>query len=386
MRTLAFLLLAAVPLAAADYTVHEWGTFTSVSGSDGRLLSGLEVEEESLPPFVGSFAGFSPANKGLAQPVSGVTIKMETPVLYFYAAQPLAVRVDVAFHGGSISQWYPERSGGEQLGPVALADGMRLPPPIDFANGHEGSASWQVEVLPRGTAEAISARRDWETPQWPRARVGGANRLRGPKGEVEGFIFYRGIGRFDLPLNLKCEGGGLVLSNAETAEIPFAFVYEKRPAFSRGVVWWSGSLAADGRERVPLLASFGDIAAEPVMARTFPQALIAAGLNRDEAAAMLATWRESYFERDGLRVFWIVPRTFTDAVLPIKITPAPTKLERVLVGRGEVLTPQFEAELVRGFAADGGKHWENDRYFLAYRERVRQLGGVVGVAPATAKP
>ena len=183
MRTFIFLLLAAARLAAADYTVHEWGTFTSVSASDGRLLPGLEVEEESLPAFVGGFAGFSPANKGLAQPVRGVTIKMETPVLYFYAAQPLAVRVDVAFHGGSISQWYPERSGGEQLGPATLGAGMRLLPPIDFSSGHEGSASWQVRVLPRETAEPITAQSELETPHWPRARVASANRVRVPKGE-----------------------------------------------------------------------------------------------------------------------------------------------------------------------------------------------------------
>ena len=92
---------------------------------------------------------------------------------------------------------------------------------------------------------------------------------------------------------------------------------------------------------------------------------------------MLATWKESYFDAPGLRVFWIVPRAFTDRILPISITPAPGKLERVLVGRSEVLTPAFEKELVAGFRADGGARWTNDRYFLAYRERARQLGVVL---------
>jgi len=76
-------------------------------------------------------------------------------------------------------------------------------------------------------------------------------------------------------------------------------------------------------------------------------------------------------------VFWIVPRAFTDRILPITITPKPDKLERVLVGRSEVLTPAFEKELVAEFRADGGVRWANDRYFLAYRERVRQLGVVL---------
>jgi len=364
MRTIAFLLMAAAPLAAADYTVHEWGTFTSVSGSDGQLLPGLEIEEESLPAFVGSFAGFSPANKGLAQPVSGVTIKMETPVLYFYATQPLAVRVDVAFHGGAISQWYPERVGGEAV------------PPANFAPGHLGSASWQVDVLPQGSAEPITARTDLETPQWPRARVASANRVRGPKGEVEGFIFYRGVGNLSLPFRVSCDAAGRVrLENTGHDRIPFVFIYDRRPPWDHGdaMVWWHGALAAGEVHQELTLQSFRGGPSAKVRGEIFPKALIAAGLSRDEAAAMLATWRESYFERPGLRVFWIVPRAFTDAVLPIKIAPAPAKLERVLVGRSEVLTPQFEAELVRGFAADGGKRWEGDRYFRAFQARVENL-------------
>ena len=72
-------------------------------------------------------------------------------------------------------------------------------------------------------------------------------------------------------------------------------------------------------------------------------------------------------------MFWIVPRAFTDRVLPIKITPAPDTLERVLVGRTEVLTPAFEAQLARDFAADDGKKWEKDRYFQAYRARMAAL-------------
>src|SRR5258707_15727368 len=118
MRSLIFCLLLGGPLCAADFTVHEWGTFTSVSGSDGVSLSGLEIEEESLPAFVGSFAGFAPANKGWDRPVSGVTIKMETPVLYFYSAEPLAVRIEGAFHGGAVGQGDPRRPGGEQVAPA----------------------------------------------------------------------------------------------------------------------------------------------------------------------------------------------------------------------------------------------------------------------------
>jgi hypothetical protein len=375
--------VAVAPAVAAEaLVVHEWGTFTTVSGSDGRLLPGLEREEHALPGFVHSHAGFAPANKGWDRPVANVTVKMETPVLYFYAPQPLSVTVDVGFHGGSISQWYPDRSGGEMLPPIpTLPASNQADPsaavPIDFAAAFAGSASWRVDVLARDAPDAISARRDWETPQWPRARAPTANKVRGRQGEVEGFIFYRGIGNFPLPLETRLRGGNLVLTNTGADGLSYAFVYEKRPAFPNGAVWWSGALGQGETKTIPLLKSAGEIAARPVIERELPRALERAGLTAEEARAMVATWRESYFEREGLRVFWIVPRALTDRVLPIAIAPVPGKLERVLVGRSEVLTPAFEQDLVQGFAADGGKRWDEDRYFLAYRTRARQLGVVL---------
>jgi hypothetical protein len=387
--------------ATESFVVHEWGTFTSVSASDGTLLPGLEREEEPVPPFVHSHSGFSPATKGWSRPVSNVTIKMETPVLYFYSDAPRAVKVDVKFHGGSISQWYPERSGGETMSRIVAAAGDSLlfsemlektVPTMDFSKCYQGSASWKVEVLARETEEKFSTIKTWETPElikmmpavahWRRARVAGANKVRGPGPipEVEGFIFYRGIGNFALPLRIKSSDGNLLLGNTGAQPIPFLFVYEKRAAFPHGVVWWSGSLPASGRKTVPLLKSFGDIAAEPMLTNIFPQALERAGLTSEEARALVATWRESYFERDGLRVFWIVPRAFTDAVLPISITPRPEKLERALVGRTEVLTPSFEAQLKHDFTTDRGKAWMPDRYYEAYLARARQLGVVLGSA------
>ncbi len=59
--TAGFTGLAAEP---PDFTLHEWGTFTSVSGSDGVLLPGLQGEEERLPGFVFQHDGMSPKPKG----------------------------------------------------------------------------------------------------------------------------------------------------------------------------------------------------------------------------------------------------------------------------------------------------------------------------------
>jgi len=75
-------------------------------------------------------------------------------------------------------------------------------------------------------------------------------------------------------------------------------------------------------------------------------ALVKSGLTAEESRAMVDTWSRSYFRTMGLRILYIVPRAWTDKLLPITISPAPTDLVRTLVGRVEVLAPTDEAELL----------------------------------------
>lgn len=363
------------PVFAGAFTVHEWGTFTTVHAPDGSLLAGLEREEERLPNFVHCHAGFAPANKGWSRPLANVTVKMETPVIYVYADRAFDLDVTVDFVGGSISQWYPQRVGGEIMLPMQSA---WPDPPIDFGLGYRGGTRWRVSVLSPDVPPAL-AYADWETPQWGRARLSEANTLRGPNGEEEGFIFYRGVGNFTLPLDIAFnDAGELQMTNRGDATIPFVWIYDHR-ADAGGRYAWNGALAVGERCTVgPAKVHFS-----PDRIRTLFKPLVAAGLTESEAEAMLATWRESYFEREGLRVFWIAPRVFTDRVLPIRLTPAPEELARVIVGRSEVITPDFARELVLGFQADGGSRWNDDRYFLAYRELARRHGVAMPAAIST---
>jgi hypothetical protein len=52
----------------------------------------------------------------------------------------------------------------------------------------------------------------------------------------------------------------------------------------------------------------------------------------DEAEAMLNTWKASYFETPGLRVFYVVPRDWIDYFLPLDIS-VPARVNRVIIGR-----------------------------------------------------
>ena len=91
-------------------TVHEWGTYTSVQGSNGATLDGMQHEEEALPAFVAQRAATSNHEKGFEALPEAVNQKLETPVLYFYTASPMIVRATVDFPGGIISQWFPQAS------------------------------------------------------------------------------------------------------------------------------------------------------------------------------------------------------------------------------------------------------------------------------------
>ena len=76
--------------------VHKWGTFTSIAGGDGVALEWRPLNGPSdLPKFVHSFEA---PDDGLRHPRKNkgdlrASVRMETPVLYFYSPGELDVSV-----------------------------------------------------------------------------------------------------------------------------------------------------------------------------------------------------------------------------------------------------------------------------------------------------
>jgi hypothetical protein len=371
---------AAFTLPAAetpDFTLHEWGTFTSVSGSDGVLLPGLEREEEPLPGFVFQHDGMPPKPKGYARPLHNVTVKMETPVIYFYANQPFAAHVRVGFNGGSISQWFPARSGGETPPsvprPNLFGSGGG---DIDFAKKYQGGIEWNVQVQPPSADDNAAVFKPGETPTWIYPRQTDASLVRTADGAAEKFLFYRGVGNFPLPVKFTLpEDGTLHMENVSKETIPSVFIFN-RPGYDDKAAFVLLDPLGAGEERAVKLA-------EPKSSPNWKHevyaamrgALVQAGLFPKEADAMLQTWWRSYFERPGLRVFWIAPEKITGEILPLTVEPSPRNQVRVLVGRSELLTPSFEQELVKQFAPTNQNlnAWAGDRYFGAFEARVNVL-------------
>ncbi len=315
-----------LPLAAQqDLVVHEWGTFTSVAGPDGRALRWRPLlVDEDLPSFVHSA---SQPNQGLRytlarkELMSGL-VRMETPVLYFYAPEEMAVEVRVDFPSGAITEWYPHARAllehGIDWGQVLLQPGVTAPLPHEEGGSHYYAA--------RETAADL-------------VRVCGDNKAT----ESEKFLFYRGIGNFDLGLEALVEGDAVLLRPQQAfGEV---LIFERRGD-------WYGMGRADLErrpQRVPrpeLDLPADDL--EPMLAALRAR-LLAEGLFAPEVEAMLATWRDSWFE-DGLRVMAVLPTARTEALLPLTLDPAPSECVRVLVARLELISPEQQQALCERLA------------------------------------
>eukprot|EP01006_Ploeotia_vitrea_P048721 TRINITY_DN67265_c5_g2_i1.p1 TRINITY_DN67265_c5_g2~~TRINITY_DN67265_c5_g2_i1.p1 ORF type:complete len:439 (+),score=60.70 TRINITY_DN67265_c5_g2_i1:57-1319(+) len=351
MRTFLLLVAAIGALALqgppADlFTVHEWGTHTAMQGSNGIGMSGLEHEEEGLPHFVKARASdllempdihYNPANYphnqnynkgGDWEPTDGaleVTQKLETPVLYFYSPKAVNVQVDVKFPHGIVTEVYPNMTD--------------FSPPLhqveEVANGY---AQWKVHVHEPTTVLDVP---QVETDSiWAPSRRVQANML-SYKNETEHLIFYRGLGQWQGQLQVTSDYNTLTVNNHGHETVPAVFLIETTTG--GGAIRSLGHVQAGGSLSTPIRGEhIGDRMLPMDLHETRCQvlleaALMEAGLFPLEARAMVETWTRSYFKSSGIRVLYVLPRTWTDEILPIHITPKPDALERVLVGRVEVL-------------------------------------------------
>jgi hypothetical protein len=317
---------------SSDFTVHEWGTFTSISATDGQAIEWLPLTSSTdLPTFVEHLR--DPAFKGGLRG----TVRMETPVLYFYSPRETSVSVTVSFAKGLITEWYPHA--------VPLAE---FNPRTDFSLDQKrtiGGITWNsVQVEPAASADFP---RDVRENHYYAARETSSApvRVSTPSGDQrERFLFYRGVSAFTPPIAATISADGSVLiQNHLDEEIPYVILFERRGSSVGyrilGPLRDEASLAAP-----PLQGSLDSLFSD------FEGILISQGLHADEAHAMLETWKNSWFE-EGSRLFYIVPRSFVDSVLRLSITPAPAATVRVFVGRDELITPATERAVESAFAS-----------------------------------
>jgi hypothetical protein len=324
-------------------TVHEWGTFTSVAGSDGDSIGWLPLTGSTdLPSFVEHFreVAFKGGLRG--------TVRMETPVLYFYSPRETTVSVNVSFAKGLITEWYPH---------AASVNPRLAPHDISLFNiKSSGGIAWNsVHIDPQGSTEFPT---DNSGNHYFAARNTSAASIsvETPSGpQREKFLFYRGVSAFSVPIDASvCADSTIHLSNQMSDEIPAAILFERRGA--QIGYRMLGPLRDQAAYVPPELSASIDS-----LATSLEGILISQGLFPDEAHAMLETWKSSWFE-EGSRLIYIVPRRFIDSVLPLRISPAPATTIRVFIGRLELVTPATERAVESAFAS-------NDQLILAKYNR-----------------
>ncbi len=354
------------------FIVHEWGTFTSFSGSDGVRMDFRPLVDNDLPDFV--FDPVRQRGQGLfAKPAIRSRQRMETPVTYFYTDRIRQARVKVGFPNGLLTEFYPPvHRLGPEIAPNLKVNAAALPPDLK-----EGELDWgTVTLLPQSAlkpdiddeqlADAIARQAFSRLPPGgdpePELYTGdhyyyardtdsalvhvrlspGDKNLFRPTGDFfEKFLFYRGVGNFDLPLTMVAtDEGQLRISNHGSESLQALFLVRVQ----------GKTITATHLDDLPPGGSITTTLPESAIRTSELAAEISArltglGLFKKEADAMVRTWQDSWFKEQGTRLLYVIPRSLTDELLPLTIEPAPQETVRVMVGRLEFLTPADETDL-----------------------------------------
>lgn len=321
--------------------VHEWGTFTNFSGSDGVNLDFRPLGFDNLPSFVvkSGPAGLFAKREILAQQ------RMETPVTYFYTAVPRTVNVRVDFPQGRLTDWYPDATTPLGDKDFAVDSGrtfldwgeVRLTPQKDFDKLQVRTPKGiRLARLPNVTAgHHYGEARETDSAIVEKVFANGQSHF-------EKFLFYRGLGNFDLPMKLEALGGDrfeVTNSGAEASgSLLLVRIENEQVRFAR--------YAAVGSNESLELSLPTRTSTVEELAEAMTKELTAAGLYQKEALAMVNTWRTSWFGEEGSRLLYLVPEQQTNQLLPLAIEPAPDECVRILVGRLETLTPEDCQRLV----------------------------------------
>ena len=326
--------------SSSDLIVHEWGTFTAIAGNDGHAVEWTPFKGPAdLPGFV---EHLSDANLKLG--LRG-TIRMETPVVYFYSPRDVTVSVRVAFSKGVITEWYP-RARVQRRGNLHMVS-------TNQPQG-DGTITWNgVAVSPNLSGEFP---REAPSNRYYAARETSSAPLRVKTtagDQQEKFLFYRGVSDAPLPLSAEQTADGkLVVKSLGEDELAAIVAFERRG--DRVGYRLVRGLTDDAVLDPPALTGNLDS-----LCTDLEGILLDQGLYPDEAHAMVQTWWDSWFE-EGSRLIYIVPRGFIDKVLPLAVDPAPGQIVRVFVGRLEVVTPDttraVEAALASGDEATLNKY------------------------------
>jgi hypothetical protein len=325
----AALTAAGRPDTKSALVVHEWGTFTSVAGADGQAVPWRPLNGPSdLPCFVHVLKDGPKTWWPGGLPTVTALVRMETPVLYFYAPSEQTVDIRVDFNQGLLTEWYPTATTAPQFLPKDIA-------------ANTSTLAWTgVRVTP-GAAAVYP--KESAPSHYYAARETDANPLKVTNGQTEKFLFYRGLASFPIGLAATAGDDRRVRVENSGRDIPRVVLFQNRG----GRIGYRIASAPRGVTTIEAPALGASVAS---LGADLERMLVEQGLFDAEAKAMVATWRDSWFE-EGTRLFYLLPQASVDATLPLSINPAPSRVVRAFVGRLELATPEILADIERALRA-----------------------------------
>ena len=162
-------------------------------------------------------------------------------------------------------------------------------------------------------------------------------------GQSEKFLFYRGVGRFSVPLSARVSPDGkIAVQNSSQKPIASVILFENYD----GRIGYRTAGAIEDTVTFDAPSLDGSLAQ---LMQDLESTLVEQGLFPKEAHAMVETWQDSWFE-EGSRLIYIVPSAAVDSILPLQVEPAPSQTVRVFVGRVELITPEIERSVKSAIA------------------------------------
>lgn len=390
-RMAVFLLATLVAHGSEKWTIHEWGTFTSLQNEKGEAIGGINTDDEPVPKFVHRLAQFillRPTElprtffQGAPSCHPDVTMRLETPVIYFHPPKSEAnnptVNVHVTFRGGWLTEFYPDALP-DAAGLREQGFGAEFP---HLRSNTEGRLAWNNLKIGGNWPVTNTFEHVWTAPRAVQTAT-----VQTASGESEKFLFYRGVGHLNAPLKISQDlSSGELLIRSQLEHLP-----AEKPLIIPSL--WLVDIQRNGqlafRTLPPLALSTNsnkilthtsatfkanDFSMDNLadLKKALKSSLMAEGLFGDEAEALLNTWELSYFKSTGLRVFFIVPRAWSDFYLPLEISQ-PADINRVMVGRIELITPG-QREALRQISAFPAQTIHDDA--VKMRKSLYESGGI----------
>ena len=328
--------------------VHEWGTFTALQDEGGRPIGGINTDDEPLPNFVHDLRSLvarpteapSVLFKGVPRCDRDILVRLETPVIYFHlpaGAKPIRLNLDVTFHGGWLTQYYPDAK--------ATAPGSNRTPTTSALSRKKPKALSPGRICP---SETKRPDRDHRCTRLARAPRGACRRRRHRQRDRAVSLLPRRRAHRAPVAVARTTMNDLRISTSLQQPVQGVWLLDVRPDGTSALRDLGQTLSQESSIITPAAFRANDYRPENIqlIRGQLRNAIVKQGLYDDEAEALLNTWEVSYFRRPGMRLFFMVPAEWTNRVLPLHLS-VPSDVVRTMIGRIEIVTPQERSLLAR---------------------------------------